>query len=143
MTKLYIAGLLLILFLVGCATQEPLYYWGNYSQSLYKYKKYPLEETLQAHKAVLVNIIEESGKQNKKIPPGICCEYGYLLLKEGNTQQAFYYFEMEEKTYPESSVFIKRLRTFTNTTTTDKEEPNTTSTDKEKPGTTNTGKEEK
>jgi hypothetical protein len=122
MTKIYIAGVLLILLLVGCATQEPLYYWGNYSQSLYKYKKTPQEETLQAHKTVLLNIIEESGKKNKKIPPGICCEYGYILLKEGNTQQALYYFEMEEKNYPESSVFIERLKTFTTRNSTNKEE---------------------
>jgi hypothetical protein len=122
MTKIVIAGVLLISFLVGCATQEPLYYWGNYSQSLYKYKKAPQEETLQAHKAVLVNIMEESGKRNKKIPPGICCEYGYILLREGNTQQALYYFEMEEKSYPESSVFIQRLKSFTSTPSTNKEE---------------------
>ncbi|PJC76594.1 hypothetical protein CO010_02435, partial [Candidatus Shapirobacteria bacterium CG_4_8_14_3_um_filter_39_11] len=45
---------------------------------------------------------------------GVCCEYGYILLKEGKTQQqALYYFEMEEKNYPESKVFIDRLKKFT------------------------------
>jgi len=115
MKRMFVAGLFSLLLFAGCATQEPLYYWGNYSQSLYKYKKSPQEETLQAHKACLVNIIEESNKRNKKIPPGIYCEYGYILLREGNTQQALYYFEMEEKSYPESQVFIGRLKTFTNT----------------------------
>jgi len=112
MKRIYIILLLVILFILGCAT-ERLYYWGNYSQTLYKYKKSPKEETLAGHKACLVNIIEESNKRNKRIPPGVCCEYGYILLKEGKTDQALYYFEMEEKNYPESKVFIGRLRKFT------------------------------
>lgn len=114
MNRIHIILFLILSFIVGCATQEPLYYWGNYSQTLYKYKKLPKEENLEAHKACLVKIIEESNKRNKKTPPGVCCEYGYILLKEGKTQQqALYYFEMEEKNYPESKVFIDRLKKFT------------------------------
>ena len=103
---------LMISFFVGCATQEPLYYWGNYSRTLYNYKKLPKEENLTAHKACLVKIISESNTRNKKTPPGVCCEYGYILLKEGKTQEALYYFEMEEKNYPESKLFITRLKEF-------------------------------
>ncbi len=102
---------LVISFIVGCA-QERLYYWGNYSQTLYSYKKLPKEENLQAHKACLVKIIEESNKMNKRTPPGVCCEYGYILLKEGKTREASYYFEMEEKNYPESKLFVTRLKEF-------------------------------
>lgn len=113
MKIVYIISIFLFLFIAGCATQEPMYYWGNYSSSLYKYKKQPKEENLKAHKVCLINIIDESNKKNKKPPPGICCEYGYILLIEGNSQQALYYFEMEEKNYPESKVFIDRLKKFT------------------------------
>jgi hypothetical protein len=102
---------LMISFIAGCA-QERLYYWGNYSQTLYRYKKLPKEENLETHKACLVQIIEESNKRNKRTPPGVCCEYGYILLKEGKTQQALFYFEMEEKNYPESKLFITRLKEF-------------------------------
>jgi hypothetical protein len=113
MKRVYLISLFLFLSITGCATQEPMYYWGNYSSSLYKYKKQPNEENLKVHKACLINIIDESNKRNKKIPPGICCEYGYILLIEGNHKQALYYFEMEENNYPESKVFIDRLRKFT------------------------------
>lgn len=99
-----------LIFVTGCAMEQPLYYWGNYSQSLYKYKKGPNDENLNTHKLVLLNIIEESNKANKRIPPGVSCEYGYLLLKGGKTKEALYYFELEEKTYPESKVFIVRLK---------------------------------
>lgn len=114
MSRIHIILFLILSFILGCAT-ERLYYWGNYSQTLYRYKKSPNEETLAAHKACLLSIIEESNKKNNKIPPGLCCEYGYILLKEGKTDQALYYFEMEEKNYPESKVFMDRLRKFTAT----------------------------
>lgn len=109
MRKTYIQFILPFLFIFGCATQEPLYYWGNYSQTLYKYKKLPKEETLEAHKASLIAIIEASNQKNKRTPPGICCEYGYILLQEGKIQEALSYFELEERAYPESKVFIDRL----------------------------------
>jgi hypothetical protein len=38
-----------------------------------------------------------------------------ILLREGKTQQATYYFDLEEKSYPESKVFIERLKNFTTT----------------------------
>jgi hypothetical protein len=101
---------LLIVVLTGCATQKPLYYWGNYSSSLYKYKKAPTEENLKAHQAVLLNIIDQSNKLNLRVPPGVCCEYGYLLFKEGKQVEAMQYFDLEEKTYPESKPFLDRFR---------------------------------
>jgi hypothetical protein len=101
---------LLVCFLTGCATQKPLYYWGNYSKSLYTYKKSPTEENLKAHKAVLLNIIDQSNKLNLRVPPGVCCEYGYLLFKEGKQGEAMQYFDLEEKTYPESKPFLDRFR---------------------------------
>jgi hypothetical protein len=96
--------------LAGCVTQKPLYYWGNYSSSLYKYKKAPTEENLKAHQAVLLKIIDESNKLNLRVPPGVCCEYGYLLLKVGKEAEAMQYFDLEEKTYPESKPFLDRFR---------------------------------
>jgi hypothetical protein len=110
MKKTGLLMLLLFIFLVGCATQKPLYYWGDYSSSLYKYKKVPNEENLKTHKVVLVNIIEESNKMNLKVPPGVHCEYGYLLLKEGKKEEAMYYFDLEEKNYPESRQFLERFK---------------------------------
>jgi len=110
MKKTGLLMLLLFIFLFGCATQKPLYYWGDYSSSLYKYKKVPNEENLKTHKVVLVNIIEESNKMNLKVPPGVYCEYGYLLLKDGKKEEAMYYFDLEEKNYPESRQFLERFK---------------------------------
>lgn len=95
----------------GCVAQpKPMYFWGNYSSSLYAYKKLPNDETLKAHKSALINIMEQSQKQGLRVPPGVYSEYGYILMKEGKNNEALKYFELEEQTYPESKVFVERLK---------------------------------
>ena len=108
--------LLTFFFFAGCATQKPLYSWGDYSSSLYKLKKNPCEENLMKHKQVLLKIIEDSMKNSLRVPPGVYCEYGYILMKEGKFNEAMPYFDLEEKTYPESAVFIQRLKSQFNKT---------------------------
>lgn len=103
-----------VTFMAGCTTPQnrPNYVWKNYSSSLYALKKAPSDENLKNHKDVLLSIMEESKKENCRVPPGVYCEYGYLLLKEGKEKEAFYYFDLEEKTYPESKIFIQNLKTY-------------------------------
>jgi len=110
MTKASVTLILSFLLIVGCATKRPIYYWDGYCKSLYKCKKAPDRDHLEKHKVVLTNIIAESDKRKQRVPPGIYCEYGYILLQEGKTERALYYFDLEEKTYPESRVFVERLR---------------------------------
>ena len=110
MKKSYVIVIISIFFFAGCAT-KPMYKWGDYSSSLYKLKKEPNNENLQKHKQVLINIMEDSKQDGLRVPPGVYCEYGYLLLNEGNKDEALKYFDMEEQTYPESTIFIQRLKT--------------------------------
>lgn len=111
MKKIGFCLLLTGFFLGGCVTQnKPLYYWGGYSQSLYNLKKHQSPESLDAHKKTLLGIIQQSNEKGLKVPPGICCEYGYLLLKEGKQEDGMKYLAMEEQTYPESQLFIQRLQ---------------------------------
>ncbi|WP_333654580.1 DUF4810 domain-containing protein [Dissulfurispira sp.] len=103
---------LLIGFLMsGCAKQQ-LYNWERYPFSLYKYKKDPTDENLQKHKEMLVAIMENSKEKDLRVPPGIYCEYGFILLKEGKKEEALKYFDLEEKTYPESAVFMQNLKSY-------------------------------
>jgi len=102
--------LLAICCLAGCAAQKPMYSWGDYSSSLYKLKKNPCDENLMKHKQVLLKIMEDSKKNGLHVPPGVYCECGYIFMKEGKTDEALAYFDLEEKTYPESAVFIQRLK---------------------------------
>lgn len=111
MRKIHIICLILTSsVLLGCASQKPMYYWGNYSTSLYAYKKAATDESYMEHMNELQRIIEQSKERDLRVPPGICVEYGYLLLKEGKKEKALQYFEQEEQTYPESRVFVERLK---------------------------------
>jgi len=101
-----------IFFASGCATSNRLYSWEKYPTTLYHYKKDPTDENLQKHKEMIISIMKTSEEQSLRVPPGVYCEYGFLLLKEGKTNDAVNYFDLEEKTYPESGVFMSHLKSF-------------------------------
>ena len=110
-TLVLLFGFVLSLIVVGCGTtSKDTFYWGNYSTTLYDYKKNPDEKTLEAHKKELVSVMENSEKKKKIVPPGVNAEYGYLLLKEGQENEGFEYLAKEIELYPESTVFISRIK---------------------------------
>lgn len=94
--------------LSGCVA-PPLYYYGNYSRTLYHAKKDGTPESQKKHIATLLDVIETSKKKNLRVPPGIYCEYGYWLALEGQSE-ADAYFGLEIQTYPESTRFVELLR---------------------------------
>ena len=94
----------------GCATQPQLYYFGDYSRTLYHLKKEPTPETYARHEKSLRNVIETSNKKNLRVPPGIYCELGYLLNTQGKAAEAENYFNLEIQTYPESVKFVTFVR---------------------------------
>ena len=108
MKKNILFFVVIIILVTGCV-QNSLYYWDGYSTSLYKYKKDPSDNTIQAHKESILKIIDKSDYYGKKIPPGVYCEYGYYLLQENNYEEAKKYFELEITLYPESEKFVSLL----------------------------------
>jgi len=108
-TQCIIAFLALAMF-AGCATSGKTFYWGEYSSTLYDLKKNPDEKTLEAHKKTLLLIMEESGKREKQVPPGVYAEYGYILLRSGNEADGMEFLDKETSLYPESAIFIQRIK---------------------------------
>jgi hypothetical protein len=101
--------LLLIVFsMIGCASQR-MYYWGDYSNTLYAVRKDANDETLLKHQKALEQIIEESNSRNLRVPPGVYAELGYIYFRQNKNDIAVKYFDMEAKTYPESQVLMTRL----------------------------------
>ncbi len=98
-----------IVIFSGCATKPVEYYYGNYSQTLYRSKKDETPETLAKHKKTLLEIIQTSTTKGYRVPPGIYLEYGYLLAKDGD-KEADRYFSLEATTYPESAKFVAFVR---------------------------------
>ncbi|MEQ1602541.1 MAG: DUF4810 domain-containing protein [Methylophilaceae bacterium] len=98
----------IVLSISGCAT-SPMYYWGNYSSTLYHYRKDASDEALNKHMAQLNAIVNVSKERHLRVPPGVYCELGYLNAKQGNNKQALELFILEKTTYPESTHFVDRL----------------------------------
>ena len=92
----------------GCAPKK-MYYFGDYSQTLYKSKKDQNDESLLNHKQELEKILAESETRNLPIPPGICAELGYLYYKSNNSKEAVALFQKEYQLYPESKHLMERL----------------------------------
>lgn len=107
MKKTILAPLFAMVILAGCvAPNHQLYYWGNYSNTLYTYTKEPSAKTRDAHKKELLNIVSISEKQNKRVAPGIFAELGHINLIESNQDQAAIFFQKELALYPESKQVI-------------------------------------
>ncbi len=104
------AGILSAFLIIGCASKETTYYWGDYSETLYDLKKNPDEKTLKAHTDQLLLLINEAPNKHKPVPPGVYAEYGYILLKQGNESEGMEYLDKELGLYPESAVFINRIK---------------------------------
>ena len=103
--------LLATLVLSGCVTaQEPLYYWGTTPATYHKLVLEPGDATLAEHEKALQDTIDQSVQKGKRVPPGVYCELGYLQFKKGRKVEALSLYDAEIKTYPESSVFVERLK---------------------------------
>jgi len=111
MKHAFVGVVLAFFFIAGCKTsEESIFYWGDYSETLYNLKHEPNEATLVAHQTQLLLIINTAPEEGQKVPPGVCAEYGYLLLKIGSKKDGLKYLDQEVSLYPESEIFIKRLK---------------------------------
>jgi len=100
--------IVLLLFIVGCAAPG-MYYWGDYSSTLYNHKKQLTEESYSKHKNSLLDVIDQSAELDTKVPPGIYAELGFIFYQEGDIITGKKYFELEVELYPESAYFINQM----------------------------------
>lgn len=90
MRKLIVLALALVC-LCSCETAKkhgPLYYWGDYvngvtqyEQAVYLNFKKQTSESICKLVFVYEDMVSKPGGERKMPPPGICAEYGYLLLQ--------------------------------------------------------------
>lgn len=98
----------------SCGSSNELYSWGKYDKTVYQFYSDPGDKSTLELKQSCIEMIRKAKKKKKPIPPGICADYGYLLLKDGFQDVAQKYFEMEVTLYPESTVFIQQILKQTN-----------------------------
>lgn len=93
----------------SCTTQKPLYNWKGYDDAIYAYTKRSDEKSVEALMEIYTKLIENSGGSRNVPPPGVCADYGYLLLQAGKTEEGKELLRRETVLYPESKQFIDRI----------------------------------
>ena len=94
---------------VSCTTQTPLYNWKGYDNAVYSYTKHSSEKSVEELMDVYTKLIENSGGSRKTPPPGVCADYGYLLIQGGKIQEGKELLVKETVLYPESKLFVDRI----------------------------------
>ena len=95
--------------LTGCATTEPLYFWGNYEDLIYGMYLEPGSADTTTQVAKLKEDINKASTDGKPVPPGLHAHLGYIYFLQGDTHAAALEFETEKKLFPESAKFIDGL----------------------------------
>ena len=99
----------LVLGIAACASKPAMYYWGNYSKTLYEYKAEPTESNLVRHYRSIQDVIDKSKEFGLRVPPGVYAEYGTLMLTAGQKSKAIQFYQLEKATYPEATFLMDRM----------------------------------
>ena len=92
--------------LTGCASKG-LYQWGGYEEQLYAAYKDPTKvETLRLK---LEAMLQEAQQSGRRVAPGLYAELGTVYLQGGNRPQAIRYYELERRTWPESTLLMTSM----------------------------------
>lgn len=100
---------LLLFFVLPACAQPPMYHWGKYEDSLYLRATDTSEEAQAESLKMLETTIHEAEENQSRLAPGIYADYGYLLFKQGRTQEALLNFKKEADLYPESKYFMESV----------------------------------
>lgn len=111
MKKTIVCGIVLMaLSCVSCTTQQPsLYTWSDYEKRSYDYVKNDTEQNLDELILSYEKMLNHQNGLRKTPPPGVCADYGYLLIKKGKEEEGIKMLKNEIALYPESSTFISRI----------------------------------
>jgi hypothetical protein len=97
-----------VALLLGSCAPQAIYNWSGYDNAVYSYTKANDEKSLQELVVVYQKLIKNPGSSNRPAP-GICADYGYLLLKKGEVAKGKELLKQEVAFYPESAVFVERI----------------------------------
>ena len=95
--------------MIGCATSEPLYFWGNYEDLIYQMYMEPGSADTATQVAKLKEDINKASTIGKPVPPGLHSHLGYMYFLQGDTHAAVLELEAEKNLFPESTKFIDGL----------------------------------
>lgn len=98
----------LVVLLAACGTsQQPLYHWGKYPDTVYQGmqgKKSPDQQV-----AELEQYLEQAKSEDKAVAPGVYAQLGMLYVEMGRGELAAKAFNEEKARFPESAQFMDFL----------------------------------
>lgn len=96
-----------LILLSGCATNQGLYDWGHYQETLFIVYHDPAlkEEALNNY----LEFVETGGTPQHPIAPGLFAEAGTFMLEQGKVGEAIKYYKMEYEAWPESQPMLGML----------------------------------
>lgn len=110
---LVIASFLLVMF-SSCATTSFNYYWGpvsdnvtGYEKATYNYYKYQSPESVCKLIETYQDIIVRCETNDKMIPPGVCAEFGYILMNPDNEEYFNEHATKSQKRLLEGIIFLE------------------------------------
>lgn len=104
----YICILFVCFMCFSCGSASSLYSWRSYDEAIYAYTDKADEARMQQILKVYEKILKSKGTRG--VPaPGICADYGFLLIKNGEVDKGKELLEKEMELYPESKTFISRI----------------------------------
>ncbi len=97
------------LLISSCGSGDVLYNWKGYDDAVYSYTKNSTEQSVENLIKIYRKLIQNSGGTRRVPPPGVCADYGYLLIKKGEIEKGRELLVKETQLYPESKPFIDRI----------------------------------
>ncbi|GHV02266.1 hypothetical protein FACS1894159_11020 [Bacteroidia bacterium] len=99
----------LIALVATACSPKVLYTWTGYDNAVYAYTKAPDEANTAQLIKIYTRLIDNPGGLRLAPPPGVCADYGYLLIRAGKTVEGKALLNKEIQLYPESKPFIDRI----------------------------------
>ncbi len=93
----------------SCTTGKQLYNWRGYDDAVYAYTKTADEQSTETLIQIYEKLINKPGGTRNAPPPGVCADYGYILIRKGEVAKGKELLIKETMLYPESKPFIDRI----------------------------------
>lgn len=94
---------------VTACMPAPQFYWGSYEESLYSRQQHAGAGGETEAATMLLATINDAQATNAKVGPGIHGDYGYLLFKQGQVDEAIAEMQKEAAAYPESKPLMDTM----------------------------------
>lgn len=112
MKKILSAAALVSVMLLASCTSTPgaLYRWYGYPAAASDYAKNPEDSRLKALLSQYEKIMAgQETALRQEVPPGLCADYGFMLIQAGRTAEGMELLDREVQLYPESEILVQKL----------------------------------